>query len=103
MSKHKQYGVERQRLVTDADILSTRAEAAQALAGSSRTFDIKYRNVAKMFEEAALLYRQAGLGLAARAAYQDASEAFTTAGRLQDASKCQGLAEAVPVYYEEEI
>lgn len=84
-------GVERRRKVSEADSLFTKAEHAEASLA------------AKKFEKAALLYRQAGLGLAARAAYQDASEAFTKAGRLQDAEKCNGLAEAVPVYYEEDI
>jgi hypothetical protein len=73
------------------DILYTEAEDAEA------------GLAAKRLEKAALLYRQAGLGLAARAAYDDASEAYAKAGRPQDAEKCKGLAEAIPVYYEEEI
>lgn len=103
MSRNKQYGGERQRLVNDADCLLTKAEAAESLAGISQTVGITYRNVAKTFEEAAVLYRKAGLGLAARAAYEDASEAFAKSGRKGDAERCKGLAEAIPVYYEEEI
>jgi len=103
MSRNKQSGSERQRLVKDADVLLIRAEAAECLAGISHTLGVSWRNVAKTFEEAAGLYQQAGLGLAARAAYEDAREAFTKSGRKRDAERCKGLADAIPVYYEEEI
>lgn len=85
------FGLERRRQVAEADSLFTNAEAAEASLA------------AKKFEKAALLYRQAGLGLSARAAYQEASDSYAKTGRPKEAETCANLAEAVPVYYEEEI
>jgi lysine/ornithine N-monooxygenase len=63
----------------------------------------RYRRAAKVYEQSAILYRKAGLGLMAIGSWQDAAECYSTLGDDENCKRCECEASHVPVYYEEEV
>lgn len=63
----------------------------------------RYRRAARLYEKSALFYRRAGLGVCAKTSYEDAAECYYRIGDKAEHQRSQGLADAIEVYYEEEI
>ena len=90
----------RKKLIAEAEILFAQAKHYVAEASVYATRHWFWMRAASTFEEAAGLYREAGLGGMARILYGYASDCFTTDGKPEHASRCKALAEAVPVCWE---
>lgn len=57
-------------------------------------------DLAAEFERAARLYRQAGLGLMAKQAFERARQAYYSAGDDAAAARCYARSQAIPVLWE---
>lgn len=90
----------RQGWIAEADKLVAEANelVEQGAAKPSR-----YTKAAKLFIKSARFYRQAGLGLCAATSWEDAANAYAAAGDETECKICEERADAIPVYYEEEV
>lgn len=89
----------RRRFIDQADRTLAAAKELTAQAGLARTSSPRWLDAGCLLEEAATLYRKAGLGLIARHAYSDAARCHREAGAVVDAERCEESAKAVPVYW----
>lgn len=92
----------RHQRINHADRLLAFGKAFEAKAEVVEASASFWEQAASHYARAAEHYRQAGLGLMAKAAYCHASRAFARGGHADEASRCSGLAETFPVYWERE-
>jgi len=83
------------------------AEAEELISGEVKPLNIRqvvaFRRAAKLYERSARYYRQAGLGLMAAAAWDDAGDCYMALGNEDAVASCEAKANAIPVYYDEEV
>lgn len=91
--------LERESRIRAADELASQAEkfARIAVTESSET---AWRDAATHYQRAAPLYRQAGLGLLAKAAWLSCANCTDALGDIEAAATCRREAEVIPTYWE---
>jgi hypothetical protein len=93
--------LERESRIHTADELASQAEkfARIAVTESSET---AWRDAATHYRRAALLYRQAGLGLLAKSQWQSCVHCAEALGDTEAVATCRREAEVIPAYWEGE-
>lgn len=90
----------RQQWIAEGDRLVAQAEEVKNEGLVRRA---RYEQAAKLYLKSAGFYRRAGLGLCAATSYQDAADCYSLLGNVDEVKSCEEKADAIPVYYEEEI
>jgi len=90
----------RQTWIAEADRIVAEAEELVS-EGAAKTS--RYEQAARLYIKSAGFYRRAGLGLCAATSYQDAADCYALLGNEDEVNSCEEKADAIPVYYEEEI
>ena len=96
----------RQCYIAEADAMIARAEELVDYPSVKPYLPIQFsrlRRAAKTYEQSALLYRKAGLGLMAQGSWQDAAECYVRIGDDDECHRCENEANVIPVYYDEEV
>lgn len=88
----------RQDWIASADKLV--AEAVELAQHGAASTD-RYSKAARRYSKAARFFRQAGLGLAASAAWQDAADCYAMLGDEERVRDCEAKSDLIPVYYSE--
>jgi len=96
------FAKQRQCAIADADAMVGRADEAIQCPPSLPSQILRHRRAAKIYEQAAFLYRNAGLGLMALSATERAAAVYANLGDEQNCLRCEQRARAIPVYYQEE-
>jgi len=90
----------RQTWIAEGDRLVAEAEE---LVGEGAAKPSRYEQAARLYLKSAGFYRRAGLGLCSATSYQDAADCYSLLGKHDEVEACEKKADAIPVYYEEEV
>ena len=97
-AKRRQWIDEAESIIGDASDVMDVAEASK----SQETAKRKRRRAAKLYLKAAVLYRQAGLGVMAISSFEDAADAYADNGDVDDVTRCEARIAEIETYLDGE-
>lgn len=62
----------------------------------------RYRRAARLYEKSAVFYSRAGLGVMAQGSWQDAAETYAILADEHNTRRCEGMADSIETYWEDE-
>lgn len=88
-------------LLANADGIFAEAKNRLPIAEAENSSSQVWLDLAKDFKRAGQYYRQAGLGLMSRRAFEHSSRCFREAGDDSESARCYARAKCIPAYWEE--